>query len=146
MFTPTSDAKQLEFSEDRGPKISKGDIQSKNSKKFSDSMVREPASDGCLPVDSTVEKHLSEALISDTHKQKISIGDGLKEDKVGHQVPVVPENLTLTKTIDAVASLLEHNDGAADCEKKEVRFIDTHLSQLLVFIKYFVALFNHSST
>ncbi|KAM1477012.1 hypothetical protein ACFX1Q_038381 [Malus domestica] len=119
VFTPTSDAKQLEFSEDRGPKISKGDIQSKKSKKFSDSVVREPASDGCLPADSTVEKHSSESLISDTRKQKISIGDGLKEDKVGHQVPAVPENLTLTKTVDAVASLLEHNDGAADCEKKE---------------------------
>lgn len=145
MFTPTGDAKQLEFSEDGGPKISKGDIQSKKSKKFSDSMVREPASDGCFPADSTVEKHLSETLISDTRKQRISIGDGLKEDKVGHQVPAVPEDLTLTKTVDAAASLLEHNDGAADCEKKEVRFIDTHLSRLLVFIKYFVALFNHSS-
>ncbi|KAL6280727.1 hypothetical protein ACE6H2_017608 [Prunus campanulata] len=111
VFTPPSDAKQLEFSEDRGPKTSKADIQSMKNKKLSDSVVREPAAPAA---NSSVEKNSSEAVISDISKHKLSFGDGLKDDKVGQQVPAVQGNITLTKPDDAVMPLLENNDDATD--------------------------------
>lgn len=122
MFTPSSDAKQLEFSEDRGPKISKADVQSVKYKRSSNSVVREPATNVSLATDYTVEKHSSEALLSDRSKR---IGDGLKEDKVEHQVSTMPGNMTITKMDDAaVASLLELNDASrTDCLQEQVCFI-----------------------
>ncbi|KAK9926432.1 hypothetical protein M0R45_023664 [Rubus argutus] len=113
VFTPSSDAKQLEFSEDRGPKISKADVQSMKYKKSSNSVVREPASNVSPVADHTIEKHSSEDLVSDRSKR---IGDGLKEDKVDHQVSAVPGHMTITKMDDAaVASLLELNDAGTAC-------------------------------
>ncbi|XP_004309526.1 PREDICTED: uncharacterized protein LOC101300304 [Fragaria vesca subsp. vesca] len=118
VFTPSSDAKQLEFSEDRGPKISKADVQSVKYKRSSNSVVREPATNVSLATDYTVEKHSSEALLSDRSK---TVGDGLKEDKVEHQVSTVPGNMTITKMDDAaVASLLELNDASrTDCLQEQ---------------------------
>ncbi|KAM5571355.1 hypothetical protein ABKV19_011787 [Rosa sericea] len=117
VFTPSSDAKQLEFSEDRGPKISKADVQSMKYKKSSNSVVREPAPNVSLATDYTVEKHSSEVLLSDRSKR---IDDGLKEDKVEHQVSAVPGHMTITKMDDAaVASLLELNDARTDCLQEQ---------------------------
>ncbi|PRQ16739.1 putative chromatin regulator PHD family [Rosa chinensis] len=117
VFTPSSDAKQLEFSEDRGPKISKADVQSMKYKKSSNSVVREPAPNVSLATDCTVENHSSEALLSDRSKK---IDDGLKEDKVEHQVSAVPGHMTITKMDGAaVASLLELNDARTDCLQEQ---------------------------
>ncbi|XP_050377386.1 uncharacterized protein LOC126794666 isoform X2 [Argentina anserina] len=113
VFTPSSDAKQLESSEDRGLKISTADVQSMKCKKSSNSVVREPVTDVSLVTDNTVEKHSSEAILSGGSK---TIDDGLKEDKVEHQISAVPGHMTVTKMDDAaVASLLELNDVRTDC-------------------------------
>ncbi|KAL5551500.1 hypothetical protein UlMin_001676 [Ulmus minor] len=116
VFTPTSDAKQLEFCEDRGPKFSKAEIQSMKNKNPSENMVREPSSDRYLAVQDNVEKHSVEAISLDMSRQDFPTEIGLKEDKVGHQLPV---GLEVTPgTIDVVAPSIEHNN-AGKCHVKD---------------------------
>uniref|UniRef100_A0A803PPA8 Zinc finger PHD-type domain-containing protein n=1 Tax=Cannabis sativa TaxID=3483 RepID=A0A803PPA8_CANSA len=90
VFTSTSDAKQLQFYEDRAPKFSKGESHSTKNKNLKETVVRDPASDGRL-AHGNAGKHSTEVLSSDISTQDFSIRTGSKEEKVGHQFPAVIE-------------------------------------------------------
>ncbi|PON73503.1 Autoimmune regulator [Parasponia andersonii] len=109
VFTPTSDAKQLEFYEDRAPKFPKGESHTTKNKHLKETVVREPTSDRRLVPHGNVGKHSSEALSSDMSRQDFAIGTGLKEDKNGHQLPAVLESSP--KTDDAVGSSAGHGNA-----------------------------------
>ncbi|XP_062074710.1 uncharacterized protein LOC133778718 [Humulus lupulus] len=108
VFTPTSDAKQLEFYEDRAPKFSKGESQSTKSKNLKETVGREPTSDRRLVLHSNPGKHSTEVLSSDMSRQDFSVRTGLKEDKIGHQLPAVLERSP--KHDDAVGSSSGHDN------------------------------------
>lgn len=120
-MTPSSDAKQLEFNEDRGSKCLKTDVQSTKNNNLRDAVVRESLSDGFLSSYDNVEKHSSEALPSEMSRQDFPMGTGLSEDKDGHQLPVVPGSSP--KTSDAVATFIKHDDSGNVHLKEEVYVI-----------------------
>ncbi|KAL5833192.1 hypothetical protein ACOSQ3_016866 [Xanthoceras sorbifolium] len=118
VFRPTSDAKQFEFYEDRGPKSSRTDLQSLKNKNLWEDVHREPVSDGHLAVDNGVDKHSNNlaanehppnALSSDISKHKFSNEAGLQEEMAGHHLPDVIKSPP--KTDNVVGSLLEQNDA-----------------------------------
>lgn len=126
-FTPTSDAKQLEFSEDRGPKFIKDDIRSIKSKNLKDTGVQEHVPDGYVAVDNNVEelknnlaaiKNTSEALPSDLPNCALSSGADLKEKKDIHQVHIAVK--IRPETVDGVGYLLQENAAGGIPEKEEV--------------------------
>lgn len=130
MFRPTSDAKQLEFYEDRGPKSSKTDIQIIKNKNVREDVHHEPMSDG-LPADNTgadrSKTNLAanecplEALSSDVTRHFPLNGDGLKEEMIGHQLPAASKS---SLAIDDIArSMLEDNDTRNVSSKQEVYFL-----------------------
>uniref|UniRef100_A0A2N9IEL9 Zinc finger PHD-type domain-containing protein n=1 Tax=Fagus sylvatica TaxID=28930 RepID=A0A2N9IEL9_FAGSY len=115
-FTPTSDAKQLEFYEDRGSKFIKDETKSIKNKNLKGTVVPEHVPDGNLTVENNVEElknnlaaiaHSPEALTSDFPRCASSAGAGLKGEKDGNQVPIAVESSP--KTADGAASLLENN-------------------------------------
>ncbi|XP_057969702.1 uncharacterized protein LOC131158822 [Malania oleifera] len=117
VFTPNNGAKQLEFYEDRGPKIPKSDTHNTKSENLKDSVAREPVSDDTFAVGDIVEKPQNslavkeqnpEAFSSDISKHNSSIGAGAKEDKAVHQVPATIEGSF--KMNDGTGSVLERND------------------------------------
>ncbi|XP_044486862.1 uncharacterized protein LOC123211940 [Mangifera indica] len=126
VFRPTSDAKQLEFYEDRGPKSSKTDIQIIKNKNVREDVHHEPMSDG-LPADNTgadrSKTNLAanecplEALSSDVTRHFPLNGDGLKEEMIGHQLPAASKS---SLAIDDIArSMLEDNDTRNVSSKQE---------------------------
>lgn len=117
-LTPSSDAKQLEFYEDRSPKCLKTDVQSRKNNSLKDAVVRESVSDGILAACDNVEKNSSEALPSEMSREDVQVGTGLNEDKVGYQLPVAPGSSP--KTSDAVATLIGHTDAGNLFLKEEV--------------------------
>lgn len=139
VFTPTSDAKQLEFYEDRAPKFPKGESYIARNKNLKETVVRDPASDRYLVPHVNVGKHSTEALSSDMSGQDVSIGTGLKEEKIGHQLPAVLESSP--KTDDAAGSSAGHDNAGKLCIKEEVPFIALHAHFLfLCFFSFFIFL------
>lgn len=134
MFRPTSDAKPLEFYEDRGPQSSKTDIQNMKNKNLPEDVHRESVSDGHLSLDDGVDKPKSElatnehpldTFSSDASRPDSSNVDGVEEEMAGHQVPSAIKN---SPTIDNVSgSMLEHNDNKSITVKQEVCFPKFHL-------------------
>jgi len=121
-FTSTSDAKPLEFYEDRAPKSFKGELQGNKSKHLRNSSIQEQKSDSYIAVENGVEKpnlavaeQSSEALSLDMSRPHSSTGAGLEEEKSSHDVVVAVESSP--KESNVVASAPEHND----CGKQEVR-------------------------
>nr|XP_034903796.1 uncharacterized protein LOC118040859 isoform X2 [Populus alba] len=119
-FTSTSDAKPLEFYEDRTPKSFKGEHQGNKSKHLRDSGIQEQKSDSYIAVENGVEKpnlavveQSSEALSLDISRPHSSTGAGLEEEKSSHDVVVAVESSP--KESNVVASAPEHND----CGKEE---------------------------
>uniref|UniRef100_A0A5B6ZMZ7 Zinc finger PHD-type domain-containing protein n=1 Tax=Davidia involucrata TaxID=16924 RepID=A0A5B6ZMZ7_DAVIN len=125
--TLSSDAKQLEFYEDRGLKVLKIDTPSIKNGNLRDTEPEDPLSGGCHVVQNDVDEpknnlassdHPSEALSSDVSRHNFSVGARPKEDKAGHQVSARIESSP--KTVDGVASILEHNDIGSLSVKEEV--------------------------
>ncbi|XP_031259072.1 uncharacterized protein LOC116117184 isoform X1 [Pistacia vera] len=117
VFRPTSDAKQLEFYEDRGPKSSKTDIQIIKSKNVREDVHHEPVSDGHLAEDTGVDRSKNnlaandcplDALSSDVSRHFYSNGDGLKQEMASHQLPAAVKSSPTTD--DIAGSMLEDND------------------------------------
>ncbi|KAF2313548.1 hypothetical protein GH714_011587 [Hevea brasiliensis] len=93
-FTSTSDAKPLEFYEDRGPKSIKSDSQSIDNKNLRDSMIQENESDCYISVGNGVQKSKnsvaviecsSEVLSAAISRHNFPSGTGLDEGKVSHE-------------------------------------------------------------
>uniref|UniRef100_A0A5B6ZPX5 Zinc finger PHD-type domain-containing protein n=3 Tax=Davidia involucrata TaxID=16924 RepID=A0A5B6ZPX5_DAVIN len=126
-FTPSSDSKQLEFYEDRGPNVLETDTPSIKNGNLRDTLPEDPLPDGYHVVDNDVDEpknklasseHPSEALSSDMSRHNFSIGASPKEDKAGHQVSASIESSP--KTDNGMVSLLEHNDFGSVSVKEEV--------------------------
>ncbi|KAJ1404009.1 Zinc finger, PHD-type [Sesbania bispinosa] len=123
-FTPTSDAKQLEFYEDRGPKIFKADTRSIKNKNLKDIVVQEHVSNDYFAVDTIAEEpnnnlttteESSEALYPNITRHSLSVGDVLADEKTGHKLVEMS-----SKTDDAVTSILNHNKvGNASVKEKD---------------------------
>ncbi|XP_057732162.1 uncharacterized protein LOC130947476 isoform X1 [Arachis stenosperma] len=123
-FTPTSDAKPLEFYEDRGLKVSKDDTRSMKNKNSKDIVVQEHISNDCFAAGTIMEEPTnnmattedsSEPLYADTARHNFSIGDVLPEEKAGNRGPSLVE--MPSKPDDAVTSVLKHN-GVANASSK----------------------------
>ncbi|KAJ6950656.1 hypothetical protein NC651_004363 [Populus alba x Populus x berolinensis] len=100
-FTSTSDAKPLEFYEDRALKSFKSELQSDKNKNLKDSDIQEQKSDSYIAVENGVEKLKNnlavvelplEALSPDISRPDSSTGSGLKEEKSSHEVLVAVES------------------------------------------------------
>ncbi|KAJ9173797.1 hypothetical protein P3X46_016900 [Hevea brasiliensis] len=93
-FTSTSDAKPLEFYEDRGPKSIKSDGWSIKNKKLRDSMIQEHESDCYASVGNGAEKSKNSVAVIECSSEALSTGIsrhnfptevGLNEGKVNHE-------------------------------------------------------------
>ncbi|XVF12846.1 hypothetical protein REPUB_Repub08aG0154900 [Reevesia pubescens] len=112
----SSDEKQLEFYEDRGPKSFKNDVQSVKNKILKDSVLQEPTPDGNFALNHVVEsprnnlgarERASEASTSGmSGRRDYSIRIEAKEEKAGHQFPAAVKSSPQTE--DLVALPLEH--------------------------------------
>ncbi|XP_024023816.1 dentin sialophosphoprotein isoform X2 [Morus notabilis] len=122
VFTPTSDAKQLEFYEDRAPKFPKGEIQSTKNKNLKETTIKEPTSNPHLAAHGNVEKHSTEALSSNVSRQDFPIGTGLKEEKIDHQHPAVLESSP--KEDDAVGSSVQRDNVKEEGDNMTVGKLD----------------------
>lgn len=122
---PTSDAKQLEFYEDRGPKFIKDDTRSGKNKDLKAAVVSDHVPDGSLAVDNNIEepnnnlpasKHHSEALPSDLSRCVLSSGAVQKGAKEGQIISTAIGSSR--KTVGGVAASIENMD-ADDVPVKE---------------------------
>ncbi|KAA8526080.1 hypothetical protein F0562_007820 [Nyssa sinensis] len=94
--TLSSDAKQLEFYEDRGPEVLRIDTPGIKNGNLRDTEAEDPLSDEII----------------------FHVGARPREDKAGHQVSARIESSP--KTVDGVASFSEHTDFGSISVKKEV--------------------------
>ena len=124
MFRPSSDAKQLEFYEDRGLKSFKTDVQSVKSKNL-DSVLQEPTSDGNFALNHgraknnlVGRKRASEASTSGMFGHACSIRIEANEEKAGHQFPAAVKSSPERE--DLVAFPLEHKYLRVTPVKEEV--------------------------
>ncbi|KAI4332293.1 hypothetical protein L6164_017215 [Bauhinia variegata] len=126
-FKPTSDAKPLEFYEDRDPKIFKADTWSLNNKKLKDLVIQEHISEDYVAVDTIMDESnnnvattedSSEALYPDMPGHSFAAGDAITEEETGQKYQAVVE--ISSKTDDAVKPVLEHNYvGNASIKEQE---------------------------
>ncbi|KAJ6332611.1 hypothetical protein OIU77_008639 [Salix suchowensis] len=114
-FTSTSDAKPLEFYEDRTSKSFKGELQGNKNKHSRDSGIQEQESDSYVAVENDVEKpnlavveQSSEAMSLDMSRPDSSTGAGLEKEKSCHDVLVAVESSP--KESNVLASAQEHNE------------------------------------
>ncbi|OMP02789.1 Zinc finger, PHD-type [Corchorus olitorius] len=116
VFRTGSDAKQLEFYEDRGSKSIKTDIQSVKNKNSKDGVLQDPTLDGNFALNHTIERpknsFVGKERALDASTSGMSGHDGLirselKEEKADHHFP--PSMESSPKTED-VALLLELKD------------------------------------
>ncbi|KAE9589687.1 hypothetical protein Lal_00000059 [Lupinus albus] len=100
VFTPASDAKQLESCEERGLKIFKADSRSIKNKNLKDTVVQGRISNCHFVVDTILEEPNNnmtttedslDALHHDTTRHEISVGEALAEEKIGHKAPSLVE-------------------------------------------------------
>ncbi|XWS48721.1 hypothetical protein CRYUN_Cryun13aG0100700 [Craigia yunnanensis] len=115
VFRPSSDAKQLEFYEDRGPKSFKTDVQSVKNKNLKDSVLQEPTSDGNLASNHAVERpknnlgrreQASEASTSGMSGHDCPTRIEAKEEKADYELPTAMKSSG--KAEDLVSLPLEH--------------------------------------
>lgn len=123
VFRPSSDAKQLEFYEDRGPKSFKADVQSVKSKNL-DNVLQEPTSDGNLALNRDRPKNnvvgrerLSGVSISGMSGHDCSIRIEVNEEKADHQFPAAVKRSPETE--DPVALPSERKYPAVTPVKEE---------------------------
>ncbi|KAK4262968.1 hypothetical protein QN277_028452 [Acacia crassicarpa] len=125
-FTPTSDAKQLEFYEDRGLKNFKTDTWSVKSKTLKDIVVQEHVSNNYAVVDTIMEEpninsaateDSSEALYPDTARHSFSVGREIAAEKTENKAPSVSE--ISSKTDDNISPYLKNNSAGNASIKEE---------------------------
>ncbi|XP_054824295.1 uncharacterized protein LOC129322189 isoform X1 [Prosopis cineraria] len=126
-FTPTSDAKQLEFYEDRGLKNSKTDTWSIKNKTLRDIVVQEHVSNNYSAVDTIMEEpninsatteDSSEALYPDMTRHSFSVGPEIAEEKTENKAPSVVE--ISSRTDDNISPYLKNNSaGNASVKEQE---------------------------
>ncbi|XP_059662126.1 uncharacterized protein LOC132308141 [Cornus florida] len=125
--THSSDAKPLEFYEDRGAKVLKTDTQNTKKENSVGTMLEGPLSDGCYALNNDVNKptnnlafgeNPSEVFSSDVSRHKFSTRTRSKEDKAGQQFSAVI--VGSPKTDDEVVSLSERTDHRSVPIKEEV--------------------------
>ncbi|GAV75104.1 PHD domain-containing protein [Cephalotus follicularis] len=128
VFTPTSDAKQLEFDEDRGLKTLMAGIQSVKNKNLKETVKREPVRDDYVAEKRSFEKpktnlvaveRSSEALPSDISRNNIMDGAKPKEDRGGHQVSLAIKSSPKYYDDVVPASMLVRNDTRSTPVKDE---------------------------
>lgn len=144
MPTLSSDAKQLEFYEDRGPKVVKTFARSSKQGNSRDTVPADSLADSYQVVDKDAgdpEKSLafsgqpSETLSIDVSRYNSSSEAIAKEENGGHQVPARLE--ISPKTDDCVASSsLEHNDSGSVPIKEEVCLNVVQIADFLHYIVY----------
>lgn len=126
-FTSTSDAKQLEYYEDRSSKLPKIN-QSSNKGNSRDILAHDPASDSCHVVDSNADKpddtlvaaeHHSESFPLDAPRHDCPVEGSLGKDKTELQVPMLSE---ISLKTDIVSSTLEYISVESVPVKEEVCF------------------------
>ncbi|KAL6979387.1 hypothetical protein U1Q18_021052 [Sarracenia purpurea var. burkii] len=108
-----SNAKQLEFFEDRDPKIVKTDTQSTKNADFRDTLPN-----NSLPANHHVVEHPSDVLVSDVSGHNFPTRASSLEEKFGNQVSARTEDSS--KIDEGMASLLERNDPGNVPVKEEV--------------------------
>ncbi|KAL7191014.1 hypothetical protein ACSBR2_023148 [Camellia fascicularis] len=123
----SSDAKQLEFYEDRGSKSVKTDTHYINDVDLKDTLPKDILSGSCPVVEHNVDKpkdnlasseHPSVSLVSDVSRHNVSVGARLMEEKAGHQISASSES---SKTENGMAPLFEYNDlGSVPIKEEEV--------------------------
>lgn len=110
----------MEFYEDRGPKVFKADTRSTKNKNLKDIVVQDHISNDSFAVDTIMEEpnnnlttteESSEALYPNATRLSLSV---LAEEKTGHKF------VEISKTDDAVTSVLKHNPIAHASVKKKV--------------------------
>ncbi|KAJ6301209.1 hypothetical protein OIU77_015508 [Salix suchowensis] len=113
-FTSTSDAKPLEFYEERALKSFKSEPQSDKNKNLKDTDNQEQKSDSYIAVENVVEKLKNnlavvelplDALSPNIFRPDYLTGAGLKEEKSSHEVLV-----TVQSSPKVLASAPEHDD------------------------------------
>uniref|UniRef100_A0A6N2N4F9 Zinc finger PHD-type domain-containing protein n=1 Tax=Salix viminalis TaxID=40686 RepID=A0A6N2N4F9_SALVM len=113
-FTSTSDAKPLEFFEERALKSFKSEPQSDRNKNLKDTDIQEQKSDSYIAVENVVEKLKNnlavvelplDALSPNISRPDYLTGAGLKEEKSSHEVLV-----TVQSSPKVLASAPEHDD------------------------------------
>ncbi|XP_038687353.1 uncharacterized protein LOC119986742 isoform X2 [Tripterygium wilfordii] len=125
--TATSEAKQVEFHEDRGPKYIKTNGQCNKDKRLRDTVTQEPVSDNHLAVDNgakepktklTAIESSSEGLSSDISVRNASIEAVKEEDNaMVHQSSALIDNPS--RNADSAPSLLKTNDVGHISVKQE---------------------------
>ncbi|KAK7391849.1 hypothetical protein VNO78_20272 [Psophocarpus tetragonolobus] len=123
-FMPPGDGKQLDFFEDRGPKVFKADDRIVKNKNVKDITVQERISNDYLAVDTVMEEpnnnvttteDSSEPLYPDITRPAVSVG---AEEKISHKALSMVE--MSSKTDDAVTSALKQNCvGNASVKEKD---------------------------
>ncbi|KAF7137678.1 hypothetical protein RHSIM_Rhsim07G0076500 [Rhododendron simsii] len=123
----SSDARQLESCEDRGPKIIKTDSQTIKNADLRGTMVKDPLLSAHHVVENNIDKpndnlaareNPSETLASDVSGHNFPIGARSMEEKIGHQLSARSDRSY--KVDDGTASSLEQNDAGSAPVKEEV--------------------------
>lgn len=125
VFTPTSDAKQLEFYEDRAPKFPKGEIPSTKNKNLKETTIKEPTPDPHLAANGNIERHSTKASSSDVSRQDFSIGTKLKEEKNDNHHCAAQE--ISSKVDDGVGSSFQHDNVKEEGDSIAVGKLDDSL-------------------
>lgn len=123
----SSDVRQIESCEDRGPKIVKTDSQTMKNADLRGTMVKDPLPVVQHVVENNIDKpndnlasseKPSEALVSDVSGHSFPIGARSMEEKIGHQLSAKSDSSD--RVDDGTASSLEQNDAGGDSIKEEV--------------------------
>lgn len=121
MFTPASDAKQLAFCEDRGPKSFKTDIRSVKNRDLRDGVPFEPVSDGHVAVSKILENAkanlatLKQPLESPSVEFSCPAGAVSTKDEAGNQLlSGVNSSLKIVSFSD------QHNEADSSTKSKVV--------------------------
>lgn len=125
VFTPTSDAKQLEFYEDRAPKFPKGEIPSTKNKNLKETTIKEPTPDPHLAANGNIERHSTKASSSDVSRQDFLIGTKLKEEKNDNHHCAALE--ISSKVDDGVGSSFQHDNVKEEGDSIAVGKLDDSL-------------------
>lgn len=123
----SSDVRQVESCEDRGPKIVKTDSQTIKNADLRGTMVKDPLPVVQHVVENNIDKpndnlasseKPSEALVSDVSGHSFPIGARSMEEKIGHLLSAKSDSSD--RVDDGTASSLEQNDAGGDSIKEEV--------------------------
>lgn len=143
----SSDARQLESCEDRGPKIIKTDSQTIKNADLRGTMVKDPLPSAHHVLENNIDKpndnlaareNPSETLVSDVSGHNFPIGARSMEEKIGHQLSARSDRSY--RVDDGTASSLEQNDAGSAPVKEEVYLSVTYCCNTLICSLFFLLL------